>query len=188
MASKRPHTDATGFTPALGTCAQLPDEIWLVIGRLCNFVAQDIKETSKLRLVKRSLANQLSPMLYKQAFKRLVNQRAAKRTALNAEDDANEALSPIQRAHRQYTRHTTDILEQQSVQIYLNMCNTLRSGLVKTPEAAGFVALLQLNQQPSGLENISGHEVHRWGNAECVEGVDAGLCFEKIPLQLPDSA
>ena len=68
------------------------------------------------------------------------------------------------------------------------MCNTLRSGLVKTPEAAGFVALLQLNQQPSGLGNLPGHEVHRWGNAEYVGGVDAGLCFEKIPLQLPDSA
>ena len=184
MAKKRSHTDATGFTPALGTCAQLPDEIWLAIARLCNFVAQDIKETSKLRLVKRSLANQLSPMLYKQAFKRLVNQRAAKRAALNAEDATNEALSPIQRAHRQYTRITTDTLEQLSVQIYLNMCNTLRSGLVKTPEASGFVALLQLDQQPSGLGNVVGHEVHRWGNAEYVDG---GLCFGNLPLQLPDS-
>ena len=186
MANKRSHTDATGFTPALGTCAQLPDEIWLTIGRLCNFVEQDIKETSKLRLVKRSLANQLSPMLYKQAFKRLVDQRAAKRAALNAEDATNDALSPLQRANRQFTRITKDHLEQVSVQIYLNMCTLLRSGFVKTPEASGFVALLQLDELPSGLGNVVGHEVHRWGNAEYVEGA-AGTCFGKIPLQLPDS-
>lgn len=182
MASKRPHTDATGLTPALGTCAQLPDEIWLVIGRLC--ASEEMKETSRLRLVKRSLANELSQLLYKQAFKRILHQRQAVRAAETAADAANEAFLPIQRAHRQYPRIIMDHMETLMLDIYSNMCASLQHGLVKTPEAAGFVALLQLDQLSPGRSAGPGGQ--RWGNAE-FKG-DAGLTAGKIPLQLPDSA
>ena len=153
---------------------ELPDELWHHIAKQLalhgNNTVQEhrdnVKDIGTARLLKRRLANSLGPMIYVQTFRRMMKEREQKRKAQSDAEINDNQVSPTEFNIRREQRHQEDMYDLMMFMVYADTCNLLRKKQVRTPEAAGVLALLELNvdckefaERTGGFGNLDGQRL-----------------------------
>lgn len=132
---------------------ELPDDLWGHIAKQLalhgNSTVQEhrdqVKDIGTARLLKRRLANLLGPMIYMATFRRIMKDREEKRKLKSDAEILDNQVTPSVFNIRREERHQQDMYDLMMFMVYADTCNLLRKKQVRTPEAAGVLALMQLN-------------------------------------------
>ena len=153
---------------------ELPEELWQKIAKLN---CESVQSTGNTRLIKRSFANTLSSTIYRQMFARMIEKRRIQRINEALLDNLNPNLSQNQLLHREQTRLREDNHDLVLKNLFLFMCSAMGRGEIRSPEAAGVYALLNLDKISSNFVDAS-----FFGNNN--DSGDPRLGSSKIPLKL----